>query len=140
MTDSDSKDKSWFFYLGGGTGSGVLLTVIVGMCVYWKYRKHAQKEARPTSLNVTFTDPENLNVLHTKRGATRSFEATDLGQEAFGIQGLDRPISVFTGNGIVNRRVLKGIYLIMISVSIVRYKSQKIFDYFYELMLTSYTV
>ena len=62
------------------------------MCVYWKCRKHVKKEARPNSLNVTCTDPENLNMLHTKRGATRSFEVTDLGSEAVGIQESDRPI------------------------------------------------
>ena len=86
MLDFDSKGKSWFHYLGR-YWSAVFLIVIVGMCVNWKCRKHAQKEARPTSLNVTCTDPENLNVLHTKKGATRSFEVTDLGWKAVGIQG-----------------------------------------------------
>ena len=62
------------------------------MCVYWKCRKHARKEARCTSLNITCTDPENLNVLHTRKGATRSFDVTDLGWEAVRIQGSDRPI------------------------------------------------
>ena len=62
------------------------------MCVYWKCRKRASKEARSTSLNITCTDPENLNVLHTRKGATRSFDVTDLGQEAVRIQGSDRPI------------------------------------------------
>ena len=73
MLEFDSKDKFWFYYLGGGTSSGELLIVIVGMCVYWKCRKHAQKEARPTSLNVICTDPENPNMLHTNKGATKSF-------------------------------------------------------------------
>ena len=62
------------------------------MCVYWKCRKHARKAARSTSLNITCTDPENLNVLHTRKGATRSFDVTDLGQEAVRIQKSDRPI------------------------------------------------
>ena len=79
MPDFDSKDKSWFYYLGGGTWSGVLQIVIVGMYVYSKYRKHTQKEARPTSLNITCTYQENLNMLHTKKGGTRPFEVTDLG-------------------------------------------------------------
>ena len=77
---------------GGGTVSVVLLLVIVMMCVYWKCRKHARKEARSTSLNIACTDPENLNVLHTKKDATRSFDVTDIGQEAVRIQGSDRPI------------------------------------------------
>ena len=62
------------------------------MYVYWKCRKHASKEARSTSLNITCTDPENLNMLHPRKGATRSFDVTDLGQEAVRIQGSDRPI------------------------------------------------
>ena len=78
--------------MGGGTGSGVLLIVIIMMCVYWKCRKHARKAARSTSLNVNCTDPENLNVLHTRKGSTRSFDVTDLGREAVRIQRSDRPI------------------------------------------------
>ena len=62
------------------------------MCVYWKCRKHARKGARSTSLNITCTDPENLNMLHTRKGATSSFDITDLGKEAVRIQGSDRPI------------------------------------------------
>ena len=61
-------------------------------CVCWKCRKHARKEARSTSLNITCTDPENLIVLHTRKHATRSFDVTDLGLEAVRIQGSDRPI------------------------------------------------
>ena len=62
------------------------------VCVYWKYRKHIRKETTSTSLNIICTDPENLNVLHNKKGVTRSFDVTDLGQEAVRIQGSDRPM------------------------------------------------
>ena len=79
--------------MGEGIGFGVLLLVIVMMCVYWRCQKHARKAAISTSLNITHTDPENLNVLHTKKGATRSFDVTHLGQEAVRIQGSDRPIT-----------------------------------------------
>ena len=61
------------------------------MCVL-EVQKHARKETRSTSLNITCTDPENLNVLHTRKGTTRSFHVTDLGWEAVRIQGSDRPI------------------------------------------------
>ena len=62
------------------------------MGVYWKCRKHARKDARSISLNITCIDPENLNMVHTWKGATRSFDVTDLGWEAVRIQGSDRPI------------------------------------------------
>ena len=68
----------------------VICTVLC--CVYWKWRKHARKEAKSTSLNITCTDPENLNMLHTKKGATRPFDVTDLDREAVRIQGSERPI------------------------------------------------
>ena len=55
-------------------------------------QEHVRKEAISTSLNITCTDPENLNVLHTRKGATRSFDVTDLGWEAVRIQGSDRAI------------------------------------------------
>ena len=84
--------KFWFYIFGGGTWSGVLLLVIVMVCVYWKCRKHARKEARSTSWNIPCSDSENLNMLHTRKGARRSFDVTDLGQEAVRIQGSDRPI------------------------------------------------
>ena len=61
------------------------------MCVL-NCRKHARKEARSTYLNITCTDLENLNVLHITKCATRSFDVTDLDQEAIGVQGSDRPI------------------------------------------------
>ena len=62
------------------------------MCVYWKCRNHARKEARSASLNITCADPEKVNVLHTRKGAKRSFDVTDLGLEAAIIQGSDGPI------------------------------------------------
>ena len=43
-------------------------------------------------MNITCTDPESLNVLHTKKGTTRSFDVTGLGWEAVRIQGSHRPI------------------------------------------------
>ena len=54
--------------------------------------KHARKDARSTSFNITCTDPENLNMLHIEKDVMRSFDVTDLGWEAVRIQGSDRPI------------------------------------------------
>ena len=65
----------------------------------WKCTRHVRKEARSTLLNITCTDPENLNVSHTRKGATRYFDVTDLGQEAVRNQGSDRPIKKVNFDG-----------------------------------------
>ena len=77
--------------LGGGIGSGLLLIVImVSVCVYWRYKKYSQNDARSTNLSGNCTDSVNLNVMHTRKGATRT-DDTVLGQEAVRIQVLGEP-------------------------------------------------
>ena len=81
-------NKSWLHAVGGGIGSGLLLIVImVSVCVYWRYKKYSQNDARSTNLSGNPTDSVNLNMMHTRKGATRT-DDTVLGQEAVWIQVL----------------------------------------------------
>ena len=74
--------------MGGGIGSGLLLIVImVSVYVYWRYKKYSQNDARSTNLSGNPTDSGNLNMMHTRKGATRT-DDTVLGQEAVRIQVL----------------------------------------------------
>ena len=54
--------------------------------MYWKYKKYLQNDARSTNLSGISTGLQNLNMKHTRKGATRADE-TVLGQEAVKIQG-----------------------------------------------------
>ena len=79
-------NQLWLYTVRGGIESGSLLVVImVSVCVYWRYKKYSQNDARSIILSGNPTDSVNLNVMHTRKGATRT-ENTVLGQEAVGIQ------------------------------------------------------
>ena len=89
--DFDPETKYWIF-IGGGSGSGLLLLVIVCLCVCCQCTKHSKRKARSTSLDKFNSDPENLNMMHTRVGAIKSENISNFGQETVGIQGLERPI------------------------------------------------
>ena len=77
--------------MGGGVGSGLLLIVImVSVCVDWRYKKYSQNDATSTNLSGNPTDSVNLNVVHTRKGATRT-DDTVLGQKDVRIQVLGEP-------------------------------------------------
>ena len=76
---------------GVGIGSGLLLiAIMVSVCVYWRYKKYSQIDARSTILSGNPTDSVNLNMMHTRQGATRTLD-TVLGLEAVRIQVLGEP-------------------------------------------------
>ena len=76
---------------GGDIGSGLLLIVImVSVCVYWRYKEYSQNDTRSTILSGSPTDSVNLNVMHTRKAATRT-EDTVHGQEAVRIQVSGEP-------------------------------------------------
>ena len=55
--------------------------------MYWRYKKYSQNDARSTNMPGNPTDSVNLNMIHTRKGATRT-DDTVLGQEAVRIQVL----------------------------------------------------
>ena len=68
----------------------LLIVIMVSVCVYRRYKKYSQNDARSTILSGNPTDSVNLNVMHTRKGATRT-EETVLGQETFRIQVSGEP-------------------------------------------------
>ena len=76
---------------GGSIVSDLLLIVImVSVCVYWRYKKYSQNDARSTILYGNPNDSVNLNVVYTRKDAIRT-DDTVLGQEAVRILGSEEP-------------------------------------------------
>ena len=78
------KNPSWII-VGSGTGSGFLLLIVICGCLYWRCKNHQCLNAR-SPVPVTYTDPENPNMMHTSVDAIRSGKCSDLGRETVGIQ------------------------------------------------------
>ena len=53
--------------------------------MYWICKNHQCLNAR-SPVPVTYTDPENPNMMHTREDAIRSGKCSDLGHETVGIQ------------------------------------------------------
>ena len=67
LINSD-KDNSWIY---------ILLLIICG-CLYWRCKNPQHSGARSPS-HITYTDPENQNMMHTREDAIRSNKGSDLG-------------------------------------------------------------
>ena len=70
-------DKSWIYICGGGSGSGLILLLIICGCLYWRCKNPQHLGARSPP-HVTYTDPENQNMMHTREDAIRSNKGSDL--------------------------------------------------------------
>ena len=79
------EDKSWIYIVGGGSGSGLILLLIICGCLYWRCKNPQYPGARSPS-HVTYTDPENQNMMHTREDAIRSTRGSDLGLKTVRIQ------------------------------------------------------
>ena len=77
--------RPWIYYVGGGSGSGLILLIAISCLLYWCCKKTQKPETRlPTC--VAYTDPENPNMMHTRMGAISTDKYWVLGQETVGIQ------------------------------------------------------
>ena len=83
---SNSIEKFWKSEFGF-----LLRLVIVCLCVYCKCKKHSKLMTRSTSKNLSKSDLENPNMMHTNVGAIKSDSSSDFGQETVGIQRSERP-------------------------------------------------
>ena len=68
--DLDNNTMEWIF-IGGGSGSGILLLVIVFLCVYYNCGKQKGNEQARSDLGRPDTEHESLNMKHTKSGCHR---------------------------------------------------------------------
>ena len=65
------KGRFWIYIVGVGSGSGLILVLIISGCMYWICKNPQHSGARSPS-HVTYTDPENQNMMHTREDAIRS--------------------------------------------------------------------
>ena len=81
---NNDKKQSWII-VGSGSGSGILLLVVICGCLYWRCKNHQSLKTRSPA-HVTYTDPENSNMMHTREDAIRSDRGSELGLKTVGIQ------------------------------------------------------
>ena len=80
-----NKSTSWIYYVGGGSGSGSILLIVICWLVYWRCKHHQSNETRSLP-HVAYTAPEKPNMVHTREGAIRTGHSSALGQETAGFQ------------------------------------------------------
>ena len=65
---SDRK-KSWtIHYIGGGSGLGFIIVLVICGYVYWRCKCHQKKDPRPP-ISVTYTDPMGSNTVPSREWA-----------------------------------------------------------------------
>ena len=79
--------KSWIYIVGGGSGSGLILLLIICGCLYWRCKNPQHSGARSPP-HVIYTAPENQNMMHTTEDAIRSTRGSDLSLKTVRIQDL----------------------------------------------------
>ena len=82
---SSDIDQPWIYYVGRGTGSGLVLLIVVCCLLYWCCKRTQQLETRSPAC-VTNADPENPNMMHTRVGAIGTNQCSVPGQKTVGIQ------------------------------------------------------
>ena len=80
---NSDKKQPWII-VGSGSGSGILLLVVICGCLYWRC-KNCQSPKTRSPAHVIYTDPENPNMMHTRKGAIRSGRGSELGLKTVGI-------------------------------------------------------
>ena len=70
-------DRPWIYYVGGGSGSGLLL-IVIWCLLYWCCKRTQELETRLPAC-ATNADPVNPNMLHTRVGG--------IGTNAYSVPG-----------------------------------------------------
>ena len=78
-------DRPWIYYVGIGSGSGLILLIAICCLLYWCCKRTQKSETRSPAC-VTTADPENLDMVHTRMGAIGTNGGSVHGQETVWIQ------------------------------------------------------
>ena len=78
-------DRPFIYYVGGGSGSGLVLLIVISYLLYWCCKKTQSHKTR-TLACVNSTAPENPNMLYTRMGAIGTDKYSVSGWETVGIQ------------------------------------------------------
>ena len=78
-------DQSWIYYVGGGSGSGLLLLLVIGQFVYWCCKRSRYNLTRPP-VSVIYTAPKSQSVMQSRETAIGAGQYSALGQKNAGFQ------------------------------------------------------
>ena len=81
---SDS-DRPWIYYVGIGSGSGLVLLIVI-CCLLYSCCKRTQELETRLPACVTNADPENSHMMHTRVGAIGTDKYSVPSWETVGIQ------------------------------------------------------
>ena len=73
------------YYVGGGSGSGLLLLLMIGGLVYWFCKRPRYDFARPPA-SVTYTAPESQSMMQMREAVSGADQYSILGQKTPGFQ------------------------------------------------------
>ena len=78
-------DRPWIYYVGGGSGSGLILLIAICSLLYWCCKRTQKSETRLLAC-VTIADLESPNMMHTRVGTIGTNRGSVSGWETVGIQ------------------------------------------------------
>ena len=78
-------DRPWIYYVGGGSGSDLILLIKICCLLYWCWKRTQKSETRSPAC-VPIVNQENLNMMHTRVGAIGTNRHSVPSWETIGIQ------------------------------------------------------
>ena len=78
-------DQSLINYVGGGSGPGLLLLLVIGGFVYWCCKRPRYDLARPPVF-MTYTVPQSQSMMQAREAAIGAEQYSPLGQKTAGYQ------------------------------------------------------
>ena len=82
---TSNADRLWIYYVRRGSGSGLILLIMICCLLYWCCKRTQKFETRPPAC-VAIADPENPDMMHTRAGAIGTNRGSGPGKETVRIQ------------------------------------------------------